>query len=69
MHGVARQYNQEVGQKGHNVFELVLQRDFFAGWAKAVALPTEKCGFTTTVGKIDPLPTVRRNSIRLHFSL
>ncbi len=47
----------------------VLQRDFFVGWAKAAALPTEKCGFTTTVGQIEPLPTLRRNSIQPHFSL
>jgi len=32
----------------------VLQRDFFAGWAKAAALPTEKCSFTSAVGKIEP---------------
>ncbi len=37
---------------------LVLQRDFFVGWAKAPALPTKKCGFTTTVGKIKTLPTL-----------
>jgi hypothetical protein len=36
----------------------VRQRDFLAGWAKAVALPTEKCGFTTMVGKAIHLPTL-----------
>jgi hypothetical protein len=47
----------------------VLQRDSFAGWAKAVALPTEECGFTSAVGKIRPLPTLRWNGIRVLFSL
>jgi len=48
---------------------LIRQRDFFVGWAKAVALPTEECGFTSEVGKIAPLPTLRWNGIRVHFSL
>jgi hypothetical protein len=47
----------------------VLQRDFFAGRAKAAALPTEKCSFTSAVGKIEPLPTLRWSGIRVHFSL
>jgi hypothetical protein len=49
--------------------ELILQRDFFVGWVEAVALLTEKCGFTSEVGKIEPLPTSGWNGIRLHFSL
>jgi len=39
------------------------------GWAEAVALPTEECGFRSEVGKTKPLPTLRWNGIRLHFSL
>jgi hypothetical protein len=42
---------------------------FFVGWAKAAALPTKECGFTATVGKMEPLPTLHGNSTRLHFSL
>jgi hypothetical protein len=48
---------------------LMRQREIFAGWAKAAALPAEKCGFTATVGKIEPLPTLRRKCIRVDFSL
>jgi hypothetical protein len=36
---------------------LIPDRDFLVGRAKAVALPTEKCGFTAMVGKMAPLPT------------
>jgi hypothetical protein len=39
------------------------------GWAKAAALPTEKCGFTAMVGRMEPLPTLRWSGIRVHFSL
>jgi hypothetical protein len=59
----------QVSSVQHRGFSLILQRDFFVGWAKAVALPTEKCGFTSAVGKIERLPTLRWNGIRVHFSL
>jgi hypothetical protein len=45
------------------------QREFTIGWAKAAALPAEKSDFTTTVGKVEPLPTLHRRAIQLHFSL
>jgi hypothetical protein len=38
------------------------------GWAKALTLPTEECGFTSRVGKMAPLPALHWNNIRVHFS-